>query len=965
MISSEFLIKNYSREFADIKRALPQIQRTWRDAQVEFPHIQNQEANLRNKLDVLRAKFNEDSRDNELLTKGSTVHIALLEAKASGRLPGLLGRLGDLGAIDPLYDAAISTTCPHLDWYVVETANDGQAAIDYLIECSLPRCSFMCLDQTLNAEASMNRNKKDFPAPRLFDLLRIQEPRIRKVFYQSVGDMLVVPGLLEAQRIDRQFHGKYRIVTYEGNTIERTGAVSGGGKAITGRIGSDIRAPQSEKQQEEFRQTKAQLDQTTEEHAEIYARYQFLEVQLADISKKANGMIAARDRLQNSFADQTTNIETKKRAVEAQENKVALAKFDPKEMEEKEKKLEEMKKELQEAEAEAKAVKIKVTKCSSKIDGMFNELVAKYRARAALAKERYMNVEEEIAKENAAIINSQHNVAAMERLLVELRDTLMKKRIECDALGSAEADGKEVFALNDLVRNRRQKLSLLRDAAQELRKRRQELDEEERNQNRNLTDLRDSLTSLNQSLDDIELQLEGFQRQIAALKIRKIPDFSKYENVRIDHDIGWIEEDQDEDQEEDSERRRRMKRENEETQRNVVTFEDVEEFTMMTDMEIEDMTRAEKEKIRQNLKSLEKYMETNRENTDESIFDEYIKKAKIYLAHVEKLDKFGVNLQIHRKKLGELRQFRYSEFADALAFLGATTQALYQLITNGGDASLKFVEEGRTADPFEAGVKFSVRPAKKSWKLIENLSGGEKTLASLCFVFAMHHYRSTPLYVMDEIDAALDSQNVRLIANYIRNSERTKNAQFIIISLRNQMFEVGNRLIGVYKVNDCTHHVVLAPKQLKNTVQEVTQKLMEKLKLHRKAAEAPEASASTKQFFLQPTVFLAPKTPVATTPRRRTIIAPRIEDLEPVVMTSSTNGIKQKQVVEVVFENDFDFEEDEAPVKKRRRRTVCDDDDDEEEEEDQEEEFAEVATTSNAATNSPTTSRRATRSTCK
>ena len=53
------------------------------------------------------------------------------------------------------------------------------------------------------------------------------------------------------------------------------------------------------------------------------------------------------------------------------------------------------------------------------------------------------------------------------------------------------------------------------------------------------------------------------------------------------------------------------------------------------------------------------------------------------------------------------------------------------------------------------GIVFSVRPPKKSWKNIANLSGGEKTLSSRSLVFALHHYKPTPLYVMDEIDAAL------------------------------------------------------------------------------------------------------------------------------------------------------------------------------------------------------------------
>ena len=49
-------------------------------------------------------------------------------------------------------------------------------------------------------------------------------------------------------------------------------------------------------------------------------------------------------------------------------------------------------------------------------------------------------------------------------------------------------------------------------------------------------------------------------------------------------------------------------------------------------------------------------------------------------------------------------------------------------------------------------------------------------------MFALHYYKPTPLYVMDEIDAALDFKNVSIVANYIK--ERTRNAQFIIISLR-------------------------------------------------------------------------------------------------------------------------------------------------------------------------------------
>ena len=113
------------------------------------------------------------------------------------------------------------------------------------------------------------------------------------------------------------------------------------------------------------------------------------------------------------------------------------------------------------------------------------------------------------------------------------------------------------------------------------------------------------------------------------------------------------------------------------------------------------------------------------------------------------------------------------------AIITGKLKEMYQMITLGGDAELELVD---SLDPFAEGIVFSVRPPKKSWKNISNLSGGEKTLSSLALVFALHYYKPTPLYVMDEIDAALDFKNVSIVANYIK--ERTRNAQFIIISLR-------------------------------------------------------------------------------------------------------------------------------------------------------------------------------------
>ena len=153
-----------------------------------------------------------------------------------------------------------------------------------------------------------------------------------------------------------------------------------------------------------------------------------------------------------------------------------------------------------------------------------------------------------------------------------------------------------------------------------------------------------------------------------------------------------------------------------------------------------------------------------------------------------------------------LRKTRLDEFMSGFNVISLRLKEMYQMITLGGDAELELVD---SLDPFSEGIVFSVRPPKKSWKNIANLSGGEKTLSSLALVFALHHYKPTPLYVMDEIDAALDFKNVSIVGHYIK--ERTKNAQFVIISLRNNMFELADRLVGIYKTNNTTKTVAINP----------------------------------------------------------------------------------------------------------------------------------------------------------
>jgi structural maintenance of chromosome 1 len=91
-------------------------------------------------------------------------------------------------------------------------------------------------------------------------------------------------------------------------------------------------------------------------------------------------------------------------------------------------------------------------------------------------------------------------------------------------------------------------------------------------------------------------------------------------------------------------------------------------------------------------------------------------------------------------------------------------------------------------------------PPNKTFRDMEQLSGGEKTVAALALLFAIHSFRPSPFYVLDEVDAALDAVNVSKVANYVRARSRgTLPLQVVVISLRDGFFKKADALCGVYR----------------------------------------------------------------------------------------------------------------------------------------------------------------------
>ena len=92
-------------------------------------------------------------------------------------------------------------------------------------------------------------------------------------------------------------------------------------------------------------------------------------------------------------------------------------------------------------------------------------------------------------------------------------------------------------------------------------------------------------------------------------------------------------------------------------------------------------------------------------------------------------------------------------------------------------------------------MTFAVQPRGKKVHLLSALSGGEKSLTTLAFIFSIQQYMPAPFYALDEVDMMLDGSNVERVSKMI--GELSANAQTICVSLRKPTVERADRIIGV------------------------------------------------------------------------------------------------------------------------------------------------------------------------
>jgi len=141
--------------------------------------------------------------------------------------------------------------------------------------------------------------------------------------------------------------------------------------------------------------------------------------------------------------------------------------------------------------------------------------------------------------------------------------------------------------------------------------------------------------------------------------------------------------------------------------------------------------------------------------------------------------------------IGEIEGKKREKFLATMETVSVELNRLFQVLFGGGQASLALVEPGNIG----SGLLIEARPPGKEPRLLDSLSGGEKTLVAIAFVLALASGRPAPFYFLDEVDAALDQANSERLARLLR--EFAREAQVVMISHNEEVVRHADRVYGV------------------------------------------------------------------------------------------------------------------------------------------------------------------------
>ncbi|HIP93689.1 MAG TPA: hypothetical protein EYH39_04700 [Desulfurobacteriaceae bacterium] len=689
--------------------------------------------------EILRKYYEEEAKIKSL-EKLSLNYDKAIEKLFQANLPGIIDIVGNLGKTLPKYKLALEASAGgKLNFVVVETFEDAKRAINFLKEKNLGRLTFLPLDTLRYRETPLLEHPKIIG--RAIDLIDFDE-KYRPIFEFIFFNTYVVKNLDDAKELF-QIYRNSRFVTLDGDILEPSGAVSGGKFRPRAQISVKIDYSLLNDLKKRLENLSEKLSEKKEKLQDILKKIKKLEkdeitlkYQLQNLERQKKETLTKLEKLKSSLENIELNLVNIKKSIISVENEKNILENL---LNDKQSKLNNILKILENI--EKKRNSLKNSEALKEIENL-KENISK-------TKKTLKNLEKEI---NSLSLEKEKYIFKLSSIEEKLKELSKEKEI-------LEKSLKLNFELLEQKKNKFEKLSkeldILKDTLRKLEEEKENILKEIEKIKKKLNAVQDKLEEFQEKIFNFEKEKEKILTQLNDLK-KFYPEIEFYKDISSKEDII-----------------------------NILKNKGYKNIDNELQKDLEELEKEIKI-LKEKQKALEPINFQAKKDYEE-IYERYkvlLEKYNIYKKEEEK----------YLSLLEEIEKRKKEVFLNTFEKIRKNFKEIYEKLGGKGDIVLE-----NDKDIFKGGIIIKATPKGKRLINMNAMSGGEKALAALSFIFAIAKLYDAPFYILDEVDAPLDVKNASLVGKLIKNFSKDKD--FIVISHREQTISSADYLFGVIMEN--------------------------------------------------------------------------------------------------------------------------------------------------------------------
>lgn len=364
--------------------------------------------------------------------------------------------------------------------------------------------------------------------------------------------------------------------------------------------------------------------------------------------------------------------------------------------------------------------------------------------------------------------------SALEKLILESEEV----RMDVEAV---ETEFKEIQRLLDKldteVKVEENNKGILIEQRDTLQKEIDELKAQQPVMKSNIEEYKSSIVEMEKKVAEISKELDSLRAKKDEIHDKVTED--EIEKTKLDQEVKRI-----------NEQRKEHKMAHFEFDRELVSVKEQIKEVLEQNPNYEPPNQSTVQDLKKQVDRLERKMRSL-EPVNMKALDEYNQTEQRQQELDENLDTLGDEKEQIMQRIAGYDQLKKETFIEAFDAVNENFQSIFQELSHGSGR----LELENPECPFEGGLIIRAQPRDKKMQRIEALSGGEKSLTALSFVFAFQRYAPAPFYAFDEVDMMLDGSNAERLAQMVKR--QAKEAQFVVVSLRRPMIENASHAVGV------------------------------------------------------------------------------------------------------------------------------------------------------------------------